>query len=154
TTNQRYALQGPVEFSGFLPMNHCVSVLHAHSISAAVLLHDIHHLVVGLAPRPIALKFKHGLNPSHRYSTSLNNPLHSHIGGHLRHGAAMVSNDVNLVAGFDCLNCRESDADLGPKPSHNYFLPAGRLDRGDVVLILPRIHARSLYWLVIGVDRG
>src|SRR6516162_2376901 len=110
-------------------MDHRIGILHAHSVSTAVLFHNGHHLIVGRAASPVALEFKHRLNPSHGHRACLNNALHSHIVRHLGYVTAAISHDVNFVTCFNCLNRWKSDAHLSPKPSHHDFFPAARLDR-------------------------
>src|SRR4029077_10796678 len=48
------------KFRGRRTMHHCVRVLDADPVGSVMVLHDIHHRIVGALVSPVALPFQHG----------------------------------------------------------------------------------------------
>ena len=105
-------------------MHHRVGVLNADAVRAKVGLHDVHHRIVCIFLRPIALPFEHHHERRDGLGAGLNHALHRVIVRELAHVAAAVFDDIDFVAVVNRLNRRQRDAGLRPSPARTiFFLP-------------------------------
>src|SRR5438552_1736240 len=118
-------------------VDHRVGVLHAHAVGPAVGLHDVHHRVVRVLVRPIALPLEHHGERGDRLGARLDHALHRVVVSELTDVAAAVLDDVDLVAVVEGLNRRQRDAGFGPQASEHDLFPPAFLDGGDEVLVVP-----------------
>src|SRR5882757_8525007 len=66
----------------------------------------------------------------------------------LTHVTAAIFNHVDFVAVMKRLHCRQRNAGLRPKAGNENLLASAFFDRGDKVLVVPRVHGRTLDGLV------
>src|SRR5260370_4568493 len=132
------------EFCGRRAMYHGVRVLDADSVGSVVVLHDVHHGIVGSAMGPIALPFEHDRHGRNRLCAGLNDTLHRVLVSKLTHVAAAILHDVDLVAVMNRLHRRKRNTDFCPKPGNENLLASAFFDRGDKVFVVPRVHGRTL----------
>src|SRR6185369_9278584 len=132
------------KFRGRRTMHHRVRVLDADPIGSVMVLHDIHHGIVGSAMGPIALPFEHNGHGRDRLCASLNDTLHRVVVGKLTHVATAILHDVDLVAVMNRLHRRKRNTDFGPKAGNENLLASAFFDRGDKVFVVPRVHGRTL----------
>src|ERR1700721_1892315 len=59
------------ENCGWGAVDHRVGVFDAHAVSAGMVLLDIHHGVIRIPLRPVALPLEHHLNPGNRFRSDL-----------------------------------------------------------------------------------
>src|SRR5260370_2083379 len=85
------------KFRGRRTMHHRVHVLDAYPVCPVMVLHDVHHGIVGSAMGPIALPFEHDLHGRDRLCASLNDTLHRVVVSKLAHVAAAILHHVDLV---------------------------------------------------------
>src|SRR5580765_3961374 len=132
------------KFCGRSTVYHCVCVLDADSVRSVVVLHDIHHGIVGSAMGPIALPFEHDGHGRDWFCAGLNNTLHRVVVSKLTHVAAAILHDVDLVAVMNRLHRRKRNTDFCPKAGNENLFASAFLDRGDKVFVVPRVHGRTL----------
>src|SRR5580658_10052016 len=132
------------KFRGRCTMHHRVRILDANPVRSIVGLHDVHHGVVGPAVGPIALPFEHDLEGRDRPCAGLHDALHRVVVSKLGHVAAAILHDVDFVAVMKRLDGRKRNADLCPKAGDDNLLTSAFFDRGDKVLVVPRVHGRTL----------
>src|SRR5579862_690740 len=136
------------EFRSRRAVHHRVRVLDADPVSSIVVLHNIHHGIVGSAVGPIALPFEHDLHGRDRLCASLNGTLHRVVVSKLTHVAAAILHDVDLVAVMNRLHCRKRNTDFRPKAGDENLLASTFFDRGDKLFVVPRVHGRTLDWFL------
>src|SRR3954452_19920907 len=124
-----------------LAVDHRVGVLDPLPVRPGVLEHDLHHRVVRLLARPVPWELQEHLLPGDRHRPGLDDPLHGAAVGRLARPAGGVIDRVHLVSGLHRLDGREGEPPLGPKRRHHELLPAGPLDRGHELPVLPGVHA-------------
>src|SRR5712664_4355827 len=73
------------EFRGRRTVHHCVRVLDADSVSSVVVLHDVHHCIVGSFVSPIALPFEQHRQGGDRLCAGLHDALHCVLVSKLAH---------------------------------------------------------------------
>src|SRR5438309_9776808 len=88
---------------------------------------------------PIALQLALHCHPGHRYRARLDHATHCHLVSLARNATRCVGDNVNLIAFAQRLDCRHSQAYLGPKGSHNHLLSSRLFNGVDDATILPRI---------------
>src|SRR5712691_7229300 len=86
------------KFRGRSTVHHRVRVLDADSVSSVVVLHDVHHSIVGSAMGPIALPFEHDRQGRDRLCAGLNDALHRVVVSKVAHVAAAILHHVDLIA--------------------------------------------------------
>jgi hypothetical protein len=117
------------EFRGRRAVHHRVRVLDADSIGSVMVLHDVHHGIVGSAMGPIALPFEHDGHGRDRLRAGLNGALHRVVVSKLTHVAAAILHDVDLVAVMNRLYCRKPNTDFCPKTGNENLLASAFFDR-------------------------
>src|SRR5882672_3359036 len=132
------------EFRGRRTVHHCVRVLDADSVSSVVVLHDVHHGIVGSTMGPIALPFEHDRQGGDRLCAGLNDALHRVVVSKLAHVAAAIFHDVDFVAVMQRLHCRKRNTGFRPKAGNENLLASAFFDCGDKVFVVPRVHGRTL----------
>src|SRR5271168_400030 len=103
-------------------VHHRVRVLDAAPVGSVVVLHDVHHGVVGTLVGPIALPFEHDLHRRDRLRAGLNHALHRVVVSKLTHVAAAILHDVDLVAVMNRLHRRKRNTDFRPKAGKENLL--------------------------------
>src|SRR6266700_3722117 len=131
------------EFRGRRTVHHCVRVLDADSVSSVVVLHDVHHGVVGAFVGPIALPFEHDRQGRDRLRAGLNDALHRVVVSKLAHVAATILHHVDFVAVMKRLDRWKRNTGLRPKAGDENFLACAFFDRGNTVFVVPRVHGRT-----------
>src|SRR6266853_5423481 len=86
------------EFRGLRAVHHRIHVLDADPVGSVVVLHDVHHCIVGFLVSPIALPFEHDRQRRDRLCAGLNDALHRVVVSELAHVAAAIFHDVDFVA--------------------------------------------------------
>src|SRR6266478_2838047 len=132
------------EFCGRRAVYHGVRVLDADSVGSVVVLHDVHHGIVGSAMGPIALPFEHDLHGRDWLRASLHDPLHRVVVSKLAHVAAAIFHHVDFVAVMNRLHRRKRNTDFCPKAGNQNLFASAFFDRGDKVFVVPRVHGRTL----------
>src|SRR6266853_2030667 len=132
------------EFRGRRAVHHRVHVLDADPVGSIVVLHDVHHCIVGAFVGPIALPFEHDRQRRDRLCAGLNDALHRVVMSKLAHVTAAVFHDVDFVTVMKRLLCRQGNTGFRPKAGNENLLASGFFDRGDKVLVVPRVHGRTL----------
>src|SRR6266436_4838871 len=133
------------KFRGRRTVHHGVCVLDADPVCSAVALHDVHHCIVGSAMGPVALPFEHAGQRRDWLRAGLNDALHCIVVSKLAHIAAAIFHDVDFVTVMNCLNRRKRNTGLRPKAGNENLLASASFDRGDKVLVVPRVHGRTLH---------
>src|SRR5260370_35387618 len=85
------------EFRGRRAVHHCVPVLDADSVSSVVVLHDVHHRIVGSFVSPVALPFEHRRQGRDWHCAGLNDALHRVVVSKLAHVTAAIFHNVDFV---------------------------------------------------------
>ena len=114
---------------------------------------DRHQSVVGVAPRPVALPFQHGLKRGHGNDAGLDHALHGHVLSQGRGIARRVGDHVDLVAAF--IHGGEGEgvvADTGPEAGDDDLLATGLGQRVAHLLIVPGVHGGALEQGMLGKD--
>src|SRR6266850_210613 len=132
------------EFRGWRTVHHRVCVLDADPVCSVVVLHDVHHGIVGSPMGPIALPFQHDRQRRDRLRAGLNDALHCVAVSKLAHVAAAIFHDVDFVTVMNCLNRRKRNTGFRPKAGNENLLASAFFDRGDKVLVVPGVHGRTL----------
>src|SRR6266404_5805557 len=132
------------KFRGRRAVHHRVRVLDADPVGSVMVLHDIHHGIVGSTMGPIALPFEHDGHGRNRLCAGLNDTLHRVLVSKLTHVAAAILHDVDLVAVMNRLHRRKRNTDFCPKPGNENLLASAFFDRGDKAFVVPRVHGRTL----------
>src|SRR6266851_5973311 len=130
------------KFRGWRAVYHRVHVLDADPVGSVVVLHDVHHRIVGALVGPVALPFEHDGHGRDRLCASLNDTLHRVVVGKLTHVAAAIFHHVDFVAVVDRLYRRKRNTDFCPKAGNENLLATAFFDRGDKVFVIPRVHGR------------
>src|SRR4029077_18044492 len=125
-------------------VHHRVRILDADSVRSVMVLHDVHHCIVSSAMGPITLPFEHHLQGRDRLCPGLNDALHRVVVSKLGHVAAAILHDVDFVAVMNRLYRRKRNTDFCPKAGDDNLLASAFFDRGDKVLVVPRVHGRTL----------
>src|SRR6266481_588212 len=128
------------EFRGRRAVHHRVHVLDADPVGSVVVLHDVHHRIVGALVGPIALPFEHDRQRSDRLCAGLNDALHRVIVSKLAHVAAAIFHDVDFVAVMKRLYRRQGNTGFRPKAGNENLLASAFFDRGHKVLVVPGVH--------------
>src|SRR5216684_6668490 len=131
------------KFRGRCAVHHRVRVLDADPVGSVMVLHDVHHGIVGSAMGPIALPFEHDRQRRDRLCAGLNDALHRVVVRQLAHVSTAVFHDIDLVPIVDRLNTGKGDTGLGPKAGENDLLLSRFLDRRNEILVVPGIHGRT-----------
>src|SRR5713101_1348854 len=132
------------EFRGRCAVHHGVCVLDADPVRSVMVLHDVHHCIVGSAMGPIALPFEHDRQGRDRLRAGLNDSLHRVVVSKLAHVAAAIFHDVDFVTVMKRLHRRQGNTGLGPKAGNENLLASAFFDCGDKVFVVPRVHGRTL----------
>src|SRR5712691_74339 len=103
-------------------VHHRVRVLDADPVCSVVVLHDVHHCIVGALVGPVALPFQHRGKGRHGLRASLNHPLHRIVVCKLADIAATILHDVNLVAIMNGLNGWKRNTGFRPKAGNENLL--------------------------------
>src|SRR5258705_661010 len=78
-------------------MHHRVSVLNADTVSTTMRLYDVHHRIVCIFFRPIALPLEHHHERRDGFGTGLDHALHGVLVRQLAHVAAAVFDDIDFT---------------------------------------------------------
>src|SRR5271155_5717121 len=103
------------EFRWGRAVHHGVCVLDADAVRSVVVLHDVHHRIVGSAVGPIALPFEHDRQGGDRLCAGLNDALHRVVVSKLGDVAAAILHDVDFVTVMKCLHRRQRNTGFRPK---------------------------------------
>src|SRR6266853_3106351 len=132
------------KFRGRRTVHHRVHVLDADAVSSVVVLHDVHHCIVGSFVSPIALPFEQHRQGGDRLCAGLHDALHCVVVSKLAHVAAAIFHHVDFVAVMKRLYRRQGNTGFRPKAGNENLLASAFFDRGDKVLVVPRVHGRTL----------
>ena len=121
-------------------MYHRVGVLNADTVSTTMRLHDVHHRIICIFRRPIALPLQHHHDRRDGLGAGLNHPLHRVVVRELGQVAAAVFDDIDFITVVNRLNRRERYAGLGPQSGQDDFFLAALFDGSDEVLVVLGIH--------------
>src|SRR6266481_4193865 len=132
------------KFCCWRAVHHGVGILDTDSVRTVMVLHDVHHCIVGALVGPIALPLEHDGHGRDRLCASLNDTLHRVVVSKLTHVAAAILHDVDLVAVMNRLHRRKRNTDFCPKSGNENPLASAFFDRGDKVFVVPRVHGRTL----------
>ena len=151
-------------------VNHGVGVLNADTVSAALLLHQPHELVVMFLTGPIALPFQNCANRGDTNRPSLDHPREGRFLCGARGCAATVVHHIDVVAGSQHLDRGPGDANFCPETGHDDVLATGGLNGFAEFRAVPRIHGSPFDYLLarenieqlrpdvsteaLGLDRG
>src|SRR6266481_5800704 len=128
------------EFRGWRAVYHRVHVLDADPVGSVVVLHDVHHGIVGALVGPIALPFEHDRQRRDRLCAGLNDALHRVVVSELAHVAAAIFHDVDFVALIKGLHRGKRNTCFRPKAGNENLLASAFFDRGHKVLVIPRVY--------------
>ena len=121
-------------------MYHRVGVLNADTVSTTMRLHDVHHRIVCIFQRPIALPLQHHHDRRDGLGAGLNHPLHRVVVRELGQVAAAVFDDIDFITVVNGLYRRQRNAGFSPKPGQKNFFLAAFFDGGDKVFVVLGIH--------------
>src|SRR5271168_159280 len=133
-------------------VDHGVGILDAHTVGPAVILHHVHHRVVGFGLGPVTLPLKHHLDPGHWLRTSLLNATHGCLVRSLVEIPTEVLNGMDFKAVIDRLTRWERDADLCPQPCQDDLLFSAFLHGSDEVVVVPGVHTAAFDWGLVGIN--
>src|ERR1700722_16383920 len=142
-----YGSSGNVVFgepSGWSTVYHRVRVLDSDSIRSVMVLHNVHHGIVSLPVGPVALPLQHGGKRRHGFCARLDDSLHSVVMSELTHVTAAIFHHVDFVAVVDRLYRGKRHASLRPQGGKHDLFASAFHDRGNKVLVVPRVHGRTL----------
>src|SRR6266446_10114180 len=127
------------EFRGWRAVYHRVHVLDADPVGSVVVLHDVHHRIVGALVGPVALPFEHDGHGRDRLCASLNDTPHRVVVSKLAHVAAAIFHDVDLVTVMNRLDRWQGNTGFRPKAGNENLLASAFFDRGNKVFVVPRV---------------
>src|SRR6266478_1431779 len=132
------------ELRGWSAVHHRVHVLDSDPIRSVMVLHNVHHGVVSFLVGPVALPLQHGGKRRHGFRSRLDHSLHRVVMSELAHVTAAIFHHVDFVAVVDRLYRGKRHASLRPQAGKHDLFASAFLDRGDKVLVVPRVHGRTL----------
>src|SRR5271169_1050551 len=132
------------KFRGRSTVHHRVRVLDSDSVGSVMVLHDVHHGIVGSAVGPVALPFEHYRQGRDRLCAGLYDALHCVVVSKLVHVAAAILHDVDFVAVMKRLYRGQRNTGLRPEAGNKNLLASAFFNCGDKILVVPRVHGRTL----------
>src|SRR5271163_1795606 len=133
-------------------MNHGVCIFDSHAVCSSMVLYYVHHSGIGVLVSPIALPFKHHLNPGDWLSPCLLDPAHRSLMRAQIEIANAIFDDIHFKAVMNSLDSGKRNTDLGPESSEDNLLAACFFHSSNEILIVPGVHAAALNWSLIWID--